>query len=172
MAQTFYTVDDLDTGDVLPETWVDQVKANLDNFIVPPVVRLTAGTVTSTGNAAFTTITWDTEVIDTDGMWSSGTAATVQTSGVYMVGASITWDANATGDRSMNVAVNGTARIVAEGKSATVTTTFAPVGLLSLTAGQVLGVRAFQNSGGNLNVGTSPYSPVLWAQFVGLTSAP
>jgi hypothetical protein len=115
-------------------------------------------------------IQFDTERYDTDGMHDAGTPTrfTIQTAGLYHIGATIAFAANATGQRNVGIRVDGTTDIVFEQVQATgALRTIVNIGIDHVfAAGQYFEVWALQTSGGNLNVETvADYSPEVWAHF-------
>jgi len=92
--KTYYTVDNLTVGDVLTETWVDEVKGNLDNLIVRPAARVYSGTAVAIPHNSLTAVVFTSERFDTDSMHDTGsntTRITAQTTGIYSVGGHVTW---------------------------------------------------------------------------------
>jgi len=90
MAKTYNTVPDKAAGDQFTEAmWDDYIKTNVNNLRVPPmcIVDRTAA-LNQTTSDAYEAFTFDTETLDTDGMWASSpnpTRVTISTAGVYAV---------------------------------------------------------------------------------------
>lgn len=175
MAKTFYTLADLNTGDVLPETYLDQNNTNHASLIVPPMVRVVGTAAQSLGNGTATALTFHAAQINTDGMWTSGSVVTIQTDGVYHVTGNIRFQASATGSRVARLAV-GTATPFASqavDTSTSINHELNVSGLWPLSAGDELVLIGFQSSGGALNsLNVLQYAPMLSAAWVGRLAAP
>jgi len=110
------------------------------------------------GNASWTAVTWDTERVDTDGIWAAGTPTrfTPQHAGYYTVEGCINFLSNATGLRGIAVRLNGTTVVRMQQLAAINGADTA----LAVTAGGHLfngstdyaEIMCYQNSGGNLNL--------------------
>lgn len=109
----------------------------------------------SLANNAFTAISWDTEVLDELGAWSSGTNITIPNTAKYNVTLQANFASNATGIRTIRMVRAtidlGSAPIInaVVDSAGRAQATFG----IRLTAGDVVSVEAFQNSGGALNLG-------------------
>lgn len=142
---------------------------------VTPILTSVAASVQQTlTTAVWTAVTFGTELIDTDGMWSSGspTRLTVATAGRYDVHARIGFNGNATGVRDLKFYKNGVAlspHYSRETGSAT-GNTVELTAVLDLVEGDYIEVYAFQNSGGNLAIGYSADS-MPYASMVRLNDA-
>jgi len=109
-------------------------------------------------DATWTAVTWNTERVDTDGIWAAGTPTrfTPQTAGYYTVEGSINFLSNAAGFRSVAVRLNGTT-VVRMQQSAAINGADTA---LAVTAGMHLfngttdyaEIMVYQNSGGALNL--------------------
>lgn len=162
MAKTYNTIGTFTSGQVLTAAQMNEIGTNVNNYRVPPMcmARLTNTPTLTTGTSTF--ITWNSESYDTDGMFSaSSESITAQTNGIYLASASLTFASNATGARLISIMKNPTNTgdhtkgfVGSWGQAAngteTVLNASAPV---SLVAGDVIKVVAFQSSGGNLNCG-------------------
>lgn len=119
-----------------------------------PMARATRSTAQSIANGSSTEyITFDTEDFDTDGMFApSSTTITVVTSGLYIIAAYNLFVANANGIRSLLVERNGSTiyddDAPGNASSGTTQTAFT---VMSLSAGDTMRLRMYQNSGGALN---------------------
>ena len=82
MAKTYNTFTDVATGDVYTAAAHNDVLENLNNYRVPPMCQVYRST-DLTSYTSNTAISWSAEAFDTDGMWSSGTDVTINTTGVY-----------------------------------------------------------------------------------------
>lgn len=113
----------------------------------------------------FTTVSFNTEVYDTDAMFNStppnNDRITINTPGVYLITAGVRWDANATGNRGAGLVASdgGVPFLVAETRPAAGTTA---VGISAtrqslstatrLNAGDFVKLKVYQDSGGTLSV--------------------
>lgn len=144
-----------------------------DNLIAvgtPRRCQITASSTTDVPDNAWTLISFDGEVYDSDAMHSTGTnpsRVTANATGDYAVHAAVGWAANNTGMRGLQVRKNaagspsgGTA--VAQRNWPAGASTVQTVELyreLLLTAGDYIELFRYQSSGGNLSptaVDTSP----------------
>lgn len=84
----------------------------------PPAVRAYSTVAISIANNTLTALTFNTELYDTDTMWSSGapTRVTFTTAGVYLVTMVVAWDNNIVGDRFGQIRKNGTDVLARESK--------------------------------------------------------
>ncbi len=82
MAKTYNSIPTVSTGDVYTATAHNNIATNVNNYRVPPAVRVKlTGNKTLTSDAA---ISWDAEDYDTDDMWTSGGTVTIKTAGIYL----------------------------------------------------------------------------------------
>jgi len=124
-------------------------------------VKRTAAQSIASGSTV--SISFDTEIDDTDGFWAVGnpTYLTVPYAGVYAVGGLVTWGYSATGTRSVSLLMGSTSHATSLGGSAQGTeqlTCFTA----RLVAGAKICLQLLQNSGSSLNA----YAD-LWATYVG-----
>lgn len=124
-------------------------------------------------------VTFDSERFDGSSMHdtSSNTSRiTIPTDGAgkYLFGGSVSFAANATGGRSVNVRMDG-ATIVAAGPNVSAASMDANIAQLTIStmyqmnAAQYAELTAYQSSGGTLNINAlSAYSPEFWALWVGV----
>ncbi len=109
MAKSYFTVPDKASGDTFTEgMWDDYIKTNINNLRVPAQVALSRSVFTSS-SSSYAAVSWDTENVDTDTMWSAGdpTKCYVKTAGVYVIQALMSM--NTTGvTGELGVEVNGT----------------------------------------------------------------
>jgi hypothetical protein len=115
-----------------------------------------------------TALTFDSELYDTDAMHSTSVNTgrlTCVTPGLYMIGAAVRWDTNATGYRHIQIRLNGGSII---GSAIIPAATGIPTGQVInvpyvLAVGDYVECTVVQTSGGNLNVlAVSRLSPDLW----------
>jgi hypothetical protein len=119
------------------------------------------------------TVPFDTETHDTDTIHSTSvntTRLTCVTTGVYSIGGSLMYAANATGNRDAYILLNNTTFIAADNRAARATggTTLTPQTIYPLTAGDYVELVTYQTSGGALNV--EAYDAVgiaFWMQRIG-----
>lgn len=125
-------------------------------YFDPPFVRVLRAANQSIATASATNISWDTEINDTDSMFTLGapTVITLTTAGIYEIKIGVTYANNGTGERVTDVLFGGVllaqdVRPASAANGPIITMSFTR----KFTAGQTFVVRAFQNSGGNLNIG-------------------
>lgn len=146
--------------------------AELNDAFDPPRCRVSKSATQSIANSATTSVTFDTEDFDDGGMHSttSNTSRiTIPTggAGTYMVGGMVEFAANATGQRTIYVVLNGTATqatVTNVTASGTVASRLACATLVQVVAGDYLELQVNQNSGGALNVSNS--NTHFWATWV------
>ena len=120
----------------------------------------------SVANASQTTLTWDSEEIDVDGYHSTSTNTgriTIPTgkTGKFLISAQLRFSPSATGRRILYIYKNGTTELWSAQVNGTATndTVFTGSYIISLSAGDYLECRTYQNSGGALDLqGPAPYS--------------
>lgn len=150
---------------------MELIDQGIRNAMFPPSVSVRHTANQSCLDATYTTLTFDTEIFDTETMHSTGTnpeRITIPTgaTGRYLVTGTIEWASNATGYREIQFRVNGT---TGSGRTQVPAVNGAPTvidatALLQLSAADYVEMRARQNSGGALNVVTnSVLSPVFSA---------
>jgi hypothetical protein len=177
------------------ETYADQVNANwdeLDAELQDHETRIAAvegggggggytegAHVTQSTNQSVPTggsglkVPFDTETHDTDTIHSTvtnTTRLTCATTGVYSIGGSLMYAANATGNRDAYILLNNTTFIAADNRAARATggTTLTPQTIYPLTAGDYVELVTYQTSGGALNV--EAYDAIgiaFWMQRIG-----
>jgi hypothetical protein len=116
-------------------------------------------TAQTLSNATDTIITYNAEEFDTDGFHDNSvnnSRITIPSGkgGKYLILASITFAANASGIREMLFSVNGSTAVLAFAQAPTSASSFRSSAscIKNLTAGDYVEVQAAQSSGGNLNV--------------------
>ena len=155
----------------------DNKKATIGNVVLAGMVNIGAraynsGNVTI-GTASWTALTFDSERWDTDTIHSTVANTgrlTATTAGMYLISATITWTANATGNRGIRLMLNGATQIATlrfttiDGANAnqTVTTVY------QLSATEYVTVEVYQDSGGDLAVvAAGNNSPEFMMQKIG-----
>ncbi len=153
------------------DQWNTFVRANMEFFAQPPAAKVTRSTLQTiaTGGAG-ASITFDTEVSDTDTMFAGpATTLTVNTPGLYVITCGAVFASNATGNRQLaprvNAVVVGGASVAAVNGAPTVLSGAATV---KLNIGDSIDLLVFQSSGGNLDVTVTAMVPYLTANWVGL----
>jgi len=142
-----------------------------------PACRAFNSTNFSVADNTLTAITLNSERYDIGGCHStvSNTSRLTVPSGgggIYSIGGSATFDANATGVRLLLIRLNGTTDIGANGVSSASAGGSQQINVSSdfrLAAGDHVELVAFQSSGGNLDVlQAGAYSPEFWFRWVGV----
>lgn len=152
-------------GYPIPDTWVPGQSINADwlnRNIRDPQIFLTYAPLTiveraatqSLSNGVETNITWDTEVVDTSGMFSNPSTNLVVTEpGVYALQHSVDFAANATSIRATHIAVNGnTISEIGGDASTTSDTGLVCSAITPLAAGDIITAFSYQSSGAALNI--------------------
>jgi hypothetical protein len=120
---------------------------------------LSTGTHTASG--AYQTVVYDTEIFDSHNSYNTSTGEfTAPKSGKYEVDGVISFASSASGTRYIQVFVNAVGDSVLGGQNTSATGQAVVSGstTLDLAKGDVVTVRAYQNSGGNLNYVAAPSS--------------
>lgn len=128
----------------------------------------------SINSATATALTFDSERVDVGGLHSivsTTSRITVPTgaAGFWMFGATVQFAVNATGSRMVDVLLNNTTIIARTWTTsmATDNTVVAVQGVYQLAVTDFIEVRAFQRSGGALNVeNAANISPEFWALWL------
>lgn len=113
--------------------------------------RQLTGSAQSIDNNAWTAITLDTVLRDTEGGFDSSGAYTVQVSGWYYVMGGIVWQDNATGSRGIRFAINGFPSVSGaqiKRSTAAVACGVNLTRMIPLVEGNVLTIQGWQDSGG------------------------
>jgi hypothetical protein len=155
------------------------IVTNVNNFIVPPMVKASRITTQSIATGTDTFVTWPVEDFDTDGMYApTSDTITIQTAGIYLCQAQLVFATNATGNRFIHIVKNDDATPsftlnIATGfiaGNATNNVILSCSCVASLAASDTLKVIAFQSSGGALNAGDTAIQSFFSATWVGRTS--
>jgi hypothetical protein len=163
----YVTVPNPATGDVVAAAHIDDLATNSsyfkDRVDNPPFVRVSHSATQSIADATDTTLSFDTEALDTGGTHDNATnnsRITIPTgeSGYWLFVAVVEFAANAIGTRKVSVRFNGSAIFgqtqVPAATAGNATWITVPV-LLNPGAGDYLTIVVSQNSGGALNVNTT-----------------
>lgn len=143
----------LPTGDRLPS---DDIGARVQR-VLPQSIPNNATTVISFARVRY----------DTNAFWSSSspTQLTIAIAGKYLIGASVTYAANATGVRQVGLRVNGGVYPALQVAPAG-TDNFAISTVFPLVAGDYVELITYQTSGAALNATISGAAPELWIQLL------
>lgn len=146
--------------------WVEALKLN------QPRVRVQRNTTQSISTGSATAISFNTELHDLGGgMWVIGspTRLTAPIAGLYLCGAAAEFAANATGNRQVQIMVNGSEnhRITIPSVGSGLATRVMAASLVSLAASDFIEFNVFQDSGGSLNLTNGGNMPYGWAVRVG-----
>lgn len=116
----------------------------------------------SIANNTVTSVTWDTETLDTDAFHSTSTNTDRITipsgkAGKYMVGFTLTYTGTSTGIRVGQIRKNGTSvsQTNVQSVSGNGNTVLTKTHVINLAVGDYLDLQAYQNSGGNLDLLTN-----------------
>jgi hypothetical protein len=152
-------------GYPVPDTWVadqaitaDALNRNVRDsqlfLAYAPTCIVTRTAVQSIANNTAVNIIYDTEVIDTDNMFTLPSAnVTIQSPGIYAIQHEAAFAANATDLRATHISVNGVEVAAAGGTASTTSQTHQGCSVvLALNAGDVITTNVFQFSGGALNI--------------------
>jgi hypothetical protein len=127
----------------------------------------------SINDSAVTTLAFNSERYDTDTIHDNVTnnsRLTCKTAGKYLICFTISFAVNATGDRSINVMLNGATNLGSNRCKPTAATSTIIMGaaVYSLAVNDYVEIAVWQNSGGALNVESgSAYSPEFMMQRIG-----
>lgn len=120
-----------------------------------PRVMLTRAANQSINNNSLTNISWDTEVTDPEGMIAvTNATVTLNSAGLWLVIANITFAVNGTGDRILVINQNGS-EVGGQGgppMGTANTHRLSASQILNAAASDTVTIGAFQNSGGAVNV--------------------
>lgn len=147
------------------QTAITALDAAIAATSIAGIARVTAynGSAQSLTTATSTALTFDGELFDTAAMHSGGGTSSqflAPATGVYMLTCTAQFAANATGQRSLKARTNGTTdliggAVVVGNAGGAIATTVTCLYIQALTAADYIEFMAFQDSGGNLNVGAA-----------------
>jgi hypothetical protein len=163
------TSDSQDVSDIygypVPDTWVagqpitaDALNRNIrdvQKFLAyAPTTIVTRTANQSIANNTSVNVIYDTEIIDTDNMFTAPSAnVTIQRPGIYSIQHTASFAANATDLRATHIAVNGTEVAATGGQASTTSVTNQGCSVvLAMNAGDVITTNVLQVSGAALNV--------------------
>jgi len=134
-----------------------------------PAARVYRTTAQSISNAVANGVGFDAERFDTDNIHdvvTNSTRLTCRTAGKYLIGCNIEWNPNATGERILWIYLNGGTPIAeARGPNNGATAVVGQIAtvLQDMAVGDFVEIYVYQNSGGALNLLSTPnYSPEFW----------
>jgi hypothetical protein len=146
------------------QTLTDPINYLLGNAtstgVYRPLAQLYQSVAQSIGNAAWTALTFDTETLDRDNghsTTSNTSRYTAQTAGYYLVIGGVDWAPNATGNRLIRFAVNGTAvagSTAGQVGFATQDPGLTIARLIYLNVNDYVETHVYQTSGSALNTGS------------------
>lgn len=161
MAKTYGTVATFTAGSVLTAAQLNVAGGAVNNLVVPAAVSTANTGGQSITNAAWAFISFDGEGYDTDGMITpTSTTVTVNTAGIYVISASVSWPGNPTGQRicaiARNAASAGTGALVEVYQQATgaLETKQSLSYIANLDVSDTIKLAVFQNSSATLNTVT------------------
>jgi hypothetical protein len=179
MPKTYTAAGSATAGEVYTSSAHNVIVTNVNNFIVPPIVKATRLTTQSINNSTDTFVTWTAQEIDTDDCFApTSDTITIQTAGVYLCQAQLVFASNGTGNRFIHIVKNDdatpsfTLNIASAFQAGNATNN----GILScscvasLAASDTLKVIVFQSSGGALNVGDTAIVSFFSATWIGRTT--
>jgi hypothetical protein len=143
---------------VLASYFNTNINGPINFLLAPPLLRCRQTTLQTLTNATLTAITFTTEDVDSSGMHSNVTntsRATAVYPGWYRHGGAVGFAANATGNRLVEIAVNGTSKDGTRTSSIGFATNAPCIGVRNdpvfLNVNDYAEIFGFQSSGGNLN---------------------
>lgn len=134
-----------------------------------PAVRVTRTNVLTVNNNQITYVPFESELFDTAGIWSSGSAQylTAPVSGIYQVNASVVWESSGSGNRGLYVEDNNFDIIASDSRPGDGIGTALNISTMThLSAGDTLRMAVDQNSGGSLELNALQHSPEFSMHFV------
>ena len=128
--------------------------------VVPPIAIVRRAAAQSITTTSLTKVSFDTEDVDTNGMFTAtSTDITIQTSGVYLLAATVQVANNATGIRDGGFQKNGTiintgAGVLAANMQAVNggDSVLTMSGIANLVATDIITLYIYQTSGSSLNI--------------------
>ena len=170
MPKTYTAAGSATAGQVYTATAHNTIVTNVNNFIVPPSVKVTANAQSVTAGVDTQLQFNGTKDWDTDSMHSSGsnTRITFNTAGIYTISARVNFVNNATGFRYIAWRIDGTTAIGAVDLLTNTTLDPFTVTLseqFSFTASQYLELRVYHTGSTSLNVNAA-----IAATWIGRTS--
>lgn len=146
------------TGNVAPAAWADQIRENFEAHEDPPACSVFNSAAQALTTGTDTVLTANSENFDNDGCHSTisqTSRITIQKAGRYLLNANCTFATNSTGVRKVEFFINGTTPLTGmllPTSPSPFNTDLQATRTRTFIVGDYVEVRAFQNSGGNLNV--------------------
>lgn len=143
--------------------------------VTPPAARLTISAASvSIPNNANTAVAFDVEDIDTDSMHDTAvnnTRIMIKTPGLYLIQGDFSFTATASGQRVINISVNGSLEAAENDGSPSVGAhSSLQTGIIKrLSVGDYIELVAFQNSGGSIASSGKPHLSATWLGGAGQT---
>ena len=142
-------------------------------FPLPPAVLARRTSDQTIGNASNTAISFQSTYYDTDSMYDAGapTRLTCKTPGIYQFNAAVAWGSSGTGERKIDLRVNGGTWIRSQRLRAHGSTWIDVSGEWEMTLNDYIEMIVYQTSGGNLAAAAlNDQSPVMGATWQRLLS--
>lgn len=155
--------------------WGNAVKAGLDYLANTPACRVYHNAAQSAPNATFLVLAFNSERFDLASLHDTATnnsRLTASSAGIYHIFGHVSWAANATGIREVQILLNGAtviADIIVPTAGAGAVTSMTIDTLYALAAGNYVELRVWQNSTAALNISNlGNYSPEFGMRWVAL----
>jgi hypothetical protein len=149
------TIDNPTTGQPIPAAYMDHIRTWIEFLADPPACSVYNSTVQSIPDDSSTVLTANSENFDNDSMHTGSSGKIIiNTAGRYLVIASVSFAANATGNRALDFCVNSTligGGIQIDNAGALNATGLCGARLIDFAQGDELEVHVIQRSGGSLN---------------------
>lgn len=154
MAKTYPDIGTFSPGDILTAATMNDVGTNLDNHRVPPICSVyRAAALSHTATGTYQTVAWDTELADTDGMWTASpnpTRITLNTAGIYLVTGRVSI-ANTTQVIAAGIYKDGGAYVYSTDRTGLSTLNYLSTSATIISTGSTyVEMIVYQASGGNL----------------------
>lgn len=166
------------TGQIIPASWGDIVRDDLEYLARnKPHARVYNSAAISLPTGAVTALTFNSERYDIGACHSTSSNTSRLTvpsgeAGKYLIGATVGFAANPTGYRAILLQVNGVTTIAQQDAISLGAGSAMYLSICTenaLAAGDYVELKAFQNSGGNLNaLASGNYSPEFWWEWVAI----
>jgi hypothetical protein len=191
MAKTFVSsLPSVSTGSTWTATAANNLLTTMNSHTVPPLIRVRRAAAQTISVNTAQAVYWDTQDINTDGtsaFTASSNIVTIQTTGVYLVSATLNYPA-ASGSGPYGVAIYANPTIASPGTSATITAGTRITGTLanlssgstqtvvtcstiySFNANDTIAVLAYQNSVAGVALSTTNEQNTLSIAFMGRVS--
>ena len=149
---TFNSFTDVTTGDVYTAAHHNNILENLGNHRVPPMCKVYQNTGEVINDASNTTLSFDLEYFDTDGMHDNSTnnsRITIVTAGVYLVIGSVRYTTTIDDDTRVSI-LKDTVNICIDERGPNNTRSAQQVmGYFDLDVGEYLELQVYQNNSGS-----------------------